>query len=70
MVYVGLWKRLSKEESLEPGLKLRQSGEISQTGRQRIPDRLSDEIERALTREFPNYFWNFQKLLVKNEAEK
>ena len=35
-----------------PGFEPRHGGDISQTGRQRIPDRWSDEAERALTKRF------------------
>ena len=45
-------KGLSKEESRELGFEPRQSGEISQTGRQRMPDRWSEETKRALTESF------------------
>ena len=41
-----------------------QSGDISQTDRQRIPDRWSDETVRAPIKRFQFTFWNFQKLLV------
>ena len=44
-------------------LNLDKVGEISQTGRQRIPDRWSDETERVLTERFQITFRNFLKLL-------
>ena len=44
-------------------LNLDKVGEISQTGRQRIPDRWSDETEPMLTERFQITFWNFLKLL-------
>ena len=39
MVYLGLFE----EESLQLGFKLRQIGEIPQSGKKRIPDSWSDE---------------------------
>ena len=39
------------------------SGKISQTGRQQIPDRWSDETEKALIKRFETTFRNVQKLL-------
>ena len=57
MVYTGL----SKKESLELSFELGKSGEIPQTGRQRIPDRWSDESESALTKRFRFTFRDFQK---------
>ena len=42
--YLGLRKGVSKQESLEMGFEFRQSGKISQTGRQRITDRWSYEV--------------------------
>ena len=47
MVNLGLWKGLSKEESLEVGFELRLSREILQTGRQWIPDIFSDETKHV-----------------------
>ena len=38
MVYLGLWKGLSKQDSLE--LQSKQSADISQAGTQPIPDKL------------------------------
>ena len=67
---LGMFVKRSKEESLEPRLELGQSGEISQTGRKRIPDRLSDETERELTRKFSYYFWNFSKASYKERSRK
>ena len=60
--------RLSEEESLERGFELRQSGKISQTGRQRIPG-ITDYgattgSEGALTKRFQITFRNYQKLFV------
>ena len=63
MVYLGLWKGQSKQVSLELSFEFRHSGEISQTGRQRIPDRWSSETERVLTKWlqmiFLKEFWKF-----------
>ena len=56
VVYLGLWKGLSKQESLELGCELRQSGEISHTGRQIISDSWSNETERALTKRLQMIF--------------
>ena len=53
--------RPPKEKSLELGFELQHSGDILQTGRQRIPDRWSDKTELALTRRFKITCWNFQK---------
>ena len=50
MACLGLQKGLCEEESLEICFELRHSGEISQTGRQQIPDRWSDETEPATTK--------------------
>ena len=61
IIWLSLWKGLSKEESLQPGFELRQSGEIPQTGRQWS---WSDETEQVLTKGFQIIFWNFQKLLT------
>ena len=58
---IGLWKGLSTEECLELGTEIKV--EILQTGRQRIPDRGSDETEKALTIRFQIAFRNFQNLL-------
>ena len=44
--------------------ELRQSGEIWQIGRQRIPDRWSDETEKAFTERFKITSRNLQKLLA------
>ena len=63
----GLYKGLSKQESLELGFEYRQTGEILQTGRQQIPDRLSDETERALAKMFQITFRNFQKQTGKQQ---
>ena len=49
-VYLGLWKGQSKQESLEPGFELRQTGQVPQSGRLRIPDRWSNKTERAVTK--------------------
>ena len=49
MVHLDLWKGLLKQGGHEISFELGQSGEIPQTGRQRIPDKRSDETERALT---------------------
>ena len=42
--YLGLRKGVSKQESLQMCFEFRQSGKISQTGRQRITDRWSYEV--------------------------
>ena len=47
MVNLGLWKGLSKEESLQVGFEPRLSREILQTGRQWIPDIFSDETKHV-----------------------
>ena len=44
-----------------PGFEPRHGGDISQIGRQRIPDRWSDEAERALTKKISNYVSEFSK---------
>ena len=46
------------------GVEFKQSGDISQTCRQRIPDRRSDETEQVLTNRLSIMTWNFQKLLA------
>jgi len=43
------------------------SGDISQTGRQRIPDRWSDETERVLTERFQTMFRNFENLSLEEK---
>ena len=52
MVQLGLQKGLFEDESLEICFELRHSGEISQTGRQRIPDRWSDELNERSPEDF------------------
>ena len=52
MVCLGLWKCLSTKEILQLGFEPWQSLELLQTDRQRIPDRGSEEFERALTNRF------------------
>ena len=42
-----------------PRFEPRHGGDISQTGRQRIPDRWSDEAERVLTKKISNYVSEF-----------
>ena len=53
---------LTKEESLGLGFELRQSWNSSQTGRQRVPDRWSDEAERVLTNRFQITSVSFSRL--------
>jgi len=68
MVHSGSCKSLTKQESLEVGCQLRQSGdlEILQTGRQQVPDRLSDDkTERVLTKRFQIIFRNFKDSCLK-----
>ena len=64
VVYLGLLKGLFKLEGLELNFELIQNWEIPQTGRQRIPDRQSDEADRTLTNRFQIASRNFQKLLA------
>ena len=56
-VYLGFWreKSLSKDESLKLDFEPRQSEEILQPDRQRIPDRWSNEAEGVLTERFQLY---------------
>ena len=66
MVHSGSCKSLTKQESLEVGCQLRQSGETLQTGRQQVPDRQSDDkIERVLTKRFQIIFRNFKDSCLK-----
>ena len=55
---------LLKKESFELSLKLREGGQIWQTGRQQIPDGLSDETVGVLTKRFQIASRDFQKLLA------
>ena len=52
MVHLDLWEWLLKKESLELGLKLREGGQIPQTGRQQIPDRWGEQTERMAADRF------------------
>ena len=45
-------KKKKKQECRKPGVELRLKGEISKTGRQRVPDRWCKETERVLTKWF------------------
>ena len=67
MVYLGLWKSLSKQESPELGFEFRARGDISQTGRQWIPDRWSDETERVLTERFQTMLGILKTFHLKKE---
>ena len=49
MICLGLWTCLSTKENLQLGFEPWRSWELLQTDRQRIPDRRSEEFERALT---------------------
>ena len=64
MVYLGVSKVLSEQKSMKLGFESRNSGETSQTGMQRIPDRRNDENERALTKILQITFRNFQNRLA------
>ena len=50
-----------------PGFEPRHGGEISQTGRQPIPDRWSGEDERALTKRFRLRFGILKNLSLENQ---
>ena len=52
MINLDLCKSLPKEVSVKLGFEIGQGGDISQTGRQQIPDRWSNETEWALTNRF------------------
>ena len=41
-----LWREMSKQANLELNFELRHSGEILQTGRQRIPDETDETMKR------------------------
>ena len=60
MVRLDVWKGLLKKESFELSFELREGGEILQTGRQRIPDRWSDETEKTLANRFQTALRDFQ----------
>lgn len=63
MVSISLWIGLSKHERLELGfVELWQSGQMTQTSTQRIPDRGGNETERALTRRFKLRLGTFKSL--------
>ena len=55
-----LSKGLLKKEGFELSVELREGREIPKTGRQRIPDRWSNETERRLANRFQIAFSDFQ----------
>ena len=64
IIRLDFWKGLLKRDSSELSFELREDVEIPQTGRRRIPDRWSDEIERLANR-FQFVFRDFQTLLAR-----
>ena len=58
---LGLRTGPSEQKGLELGFEFRHSGKISQTDRQQIPDRWSEETERALTKSFKLTFRMLKK---------
>ena len=52
----------------ELDVEVREGGEILQAGRQRIPDRWSNETERTVANRFGIAFRDFQEFFVQNIA--
>ena len=50
MVRLDLWKWMLKKDSSELGFEVREGGEISQAGRQQMPDSWSNETERTVAK--------------------
>ena len=64
MVLLDLWKGLLRKESFELSFfksrRVGEGGQISQTGRERIPGRWSNETDRALSNRFQTAFRDIQ----------